>query len=222
MDRGLRRSAAIQLGLLDHPTEQSISSLREMARDEPDEELRGAAVLSMGSAAHHGGANPATKRAADDIIGQLIKLFYDARTPAERQLYLRALGNTRSVRALEPIRSGMADELAVVRASAVGALRFIPSPEADELIAHALRSDVDEMVRISAIDSATQRPLSPSVAAAATDALKNEQLVMNRLRLVALLSAKLAEAPELRPTLEQVAKNDPSAEVRKAAQEALG
>ncbi|HMJ10257.1 MAG TPA: HEAT repeat domain-containing protein, partial [Polyangiaceae bacterium] len=176
-----------------------------------------AATLALGSAVRHAGDQRGAQAAGDDLV----RSYQAARTPEQRTKYLSALGNAGSERGLESIRAALSDPLPEIRAAAVNALRFIPSPEADTLMANVLLKDVAPLVRASAIDAAIYRSASATLLEALSSAVVAEKEWNLRARIVDALAQKLRETPALRSVLQAVAKNDPSQQVRDAASKAL-
>lgn len=101
------------------------------------------------------------------------------------------------------------------------ALRFIPGGEVDALLAELMVKDTDVRVRMSAIEAAPNRALSPLLLQAGHAVLKNEKNAPLRAAVVAWFAASLSKVPELLPIIRAVASSDPSDDVKRVAESAL-
>jgi hypothetical protein len=145
----IRAEAVASLGLVPRPTAPTMTEIAELihARD-PD--LTGPALFLAGSVARAGRADHPTQAAT---IERLV-LVETARGRGTDDLLdgLAALGNL-----------GSASVLPRLRAAATRALRLVPDPEADRLLAATLRRDTDATVRAAAVFAAGFRKLDPLV-----------------------------------------------------------
>jgi hypothetical protein len=135
---------------------------------------------------------------------------------------LHGIANSGDGRAFGRVRPLVDDADESIRAAAVDAIRLMPNPEVDGLLAARMAPNEKVPVRLEAIDAARARgahePLITAVRNAATGATDSE----SRLAAVQLLQRWLPDRPEVRSTLEQVARDDSREAVRRAAKAALG
>jgi HEAT repeat protein len=220
VDTPTRSASATHLGLLKNPTPETLARLQNMANNESDPEVKGAATLALGGASR-------ASREADPGSGEkdtspdlLLQKLGSAQTPAERRLYIDALGNSGDPRGLPAIQGALTDPDPTLRAAAVSALRFMPGPEIDGLIVATLTRDPEQLVRSAALSTLRSRPASDVLTAGAVAALKIEPFAGLRVELIQVL-LRFMQVPGVHETLEWVAKNDASPEVKAAAQTAL-
>jgi hypothetical protein len=93
------------------------------------------AVLALGSHRRRADEALAAQAAA---AGQELLARYAAATGEDRVLYAKALGNSGDPAAVGPLRGAIAGSDPVLRNAAVYALRLVPGPEADAILAGAL------------------------------------------------------------------------------------
>jgi HEAT repeat protein len=199
------------------PTEEAVASLWKLARG-PETALHSFAVLGLGTAAAR--MHELDAPAADALVDELTRASETARGEEAQDLWLIALGNTRSPRALPAIRRFLTNPSAILRASATNGLRFMPAPEADRLLSERLASDSDATVRMAAVRAAGFRPLDP-LFAAIEHALRTDKETLVRKDLVDLLRAQTALSAEMRGLLAWSSEEDPDEGVRKEAAKAL-
>lgn len=120
------------LALARKPTAESAAALTS-ALDQP---MGAQAALALGAEAARLGDDPAS----NDAVGTLLARYEAATTPAERRLYLEALGNTGSREALPVMLAAIqGGDYALARAGALG-LRLIPGDDVDDALAVLIES----------------------------------------------------------------------------------
>jgi hypothetical protein len=154
----IRAEAVTSLGLVARPTAPTMTEIAELIRAR-DPDLTGPALFLAGSVARAGRADHPTHAAA---IERLV-LAETARGRGADDLLdgLAALGNLGSASVLPRLRVALAAGDPRVRAAAARALRLVPDPEADRLLAATLRRDADSTVRAAAVFAAGFRKLDP-------------------------------------------------------------
>jgi hypothetical protein len=206
-----RRSAASSLGLTKQPTEDSKRALAKAAGSS-DAGLAGAATLGLGNLVkrmnEQGSGDPS------DAIAMLIERLAAATDDAERLLCLDALGNAGDPRALSAIAPYLAHADVKLRATAVEALRFMAGT--DGQIAAALQ-DGAAAVRRAAAGALAYRAITPMLQLV-TLLVQHDPDAGTRLELVSALKLRVRQEPGLASLLAWAAANDPSADVRSAAQ----
>jgi hypothetical protein len=134
---------------------------------------------------------------------------------------LQGIANSGDGRAFERVRPLVEDTDEAIRAAAVDAIRLMPNPEVDAIVAARMAPTEKVPVRLEAIDAARLRgprePLVTAVRGAALGASDSE----SRLKAVLVLQKWLPSRPDMRTTLEQVAQSDSREAVRRAAKAAL-
>ncbi len=209
----VRQNATITAGMHALPMPEVRGALRRAASS-ADEDLANTATLALGNLAardpQHGG----------DIATDLLERYENAADDGQRLLLLGALGNAGDPRVLPLAVEALADANPAIRAAAVRALRFVPDPQADALVAATMREDAEAIVRRAAVFAAAFRPLEMQWDALVA-VLLGDPAAPVRSEAVALVGRRLLGFPQAAPVLEQVAANDPSAEVRAAAKARL-
>lgn len=209
----VRVDAAAGLGMAEKPSQEGVAALRELAQStEPD--LHSTATLALGNAARNLGTED--KAAGDALVQELSNAVLQAPTPQERALRLRALANSANPQALAMIQEAMRDPSPVVREAAVEALRLIPDPTADQLIARSMVEDPIPEVRRAAVFASSFRQLPP-LWPALERTLRTDRVDAVRMEVVRLLGTNLAALPGASELLAWAGQNDPSNDVRHTA-----
>jgi hypothetical protein len=139
----VRAVVAAALSLSDPATEVSVAALRD-GLDAPGGGASAQAALGLGThrrklAAAGGEEAAAVDGVLDGVLDELLARAARAESAAEQRLYLAALGNAGSTRALATLREGIARGDRNTASVAVFSLRFIGGPEADAALDEALR-----------------------------------------------------------------------------------
>ncbi len=213
----MRGEATENLGMAEAPTQEGIASLWKLCRGS-DAALSQAATLMLGSAAMN--LQKADARAAGALVEELNQALKAASGEEARDLWLSALGNTRHPRALPSIQALLSVPSPKVRSSATQALRFMPAPQADDLLSERLLKDDAPEVRSAAVFTAGFRPLDPLLPAVER-ALRSDPEAAVRRALVGLLATQASTSPEARRLLTWTSEHDTDADVRRNAANAL-
>jgi HEAT repeat protein len=209
----VRVDAAAGLGMAEKPTEEGVSALRQLASS-PEPELHTTATLALGNAARNLGTKGGP--AADALMRELTDAVRAAPTPEERALQLRALANSANPQALDIIQESLRDPSPVVREAAVEALRLIPNPTAERLLAVSMVEDPTPQVRRAAVFSSSFRPLPP-LWPALERTLRTDSVDAVRMDVVRLLGMNLTSLPGAAELLAWAGQNDPNSDVRHTA-----
>ncbi len=209
----VRTDATAALGMADAPTQEGINALRNLTRS-PQPELRDTATLGLGNAAYQ--MQDDNVRGAESVVRELEAAYRSARTPEEQAIILRALGNTRDVRALTTIQSGLGSNSILVRQAAVESLRLIADPAADRLLASHMLGDASPDVRKAALFAASFRPLEPFLPTL-QQVLQKDPADAVRGETVHLLGANLPTLPGGRVLLSWSSQNDSNPAIRQLA-----
>lgn len=210
-----RAAAAVYLGNGREVDAAAVDTLVATATGEgadPDPTVREAALLGAGSAIQR--ANAQGDVATGDALTSLIDGLQRASTPAERITYLDALGNSGDVRALPAIQSMLGAPEVEVVATAVMALRLMPS-SVDPVIGLML-SHPHPLVRGAALTAISHRPALP-FATTLIARLQVESETELRVAIVRLLKELVPTLPEVAEVLADLAQSHPDANVREAA-----
>lgn len=209
-----RSDALSMMALVGRPTGASITALAELA--DGDGEVATTATLALGAAAGKGEGPE-----ADDAVAALLGRLATAQTTEEAVLALVALGNTGDPRIVPAVRATLESPVEDLRAFAVRALRFVPTPEADQIIAATLLGDPAGAVRLGAVEATARRPLASHVTPLHR-ALHTDQEPAVRMAAVQLVGAHLQEVPALTTALVWNAESDPDPQIRQVASAILG
>ncbi|HEX2568290.1 MAG TPA: HEAT repeat domain-containing protein [Polyangia bacterium] len=214
LSHDLRMHATASLGLAEKPTGDALTALREVSR-ESDPDLRSTAQLALGNAGKNFGQNN-EPTSAKSVVEELKSALRSATSPEEQAVYLRALGNTASAEALPPIVEALKSPLLAVRQAAVEALRLIPDPGVDRIIAGVLSSDTEATIRRSAVFAMSFR--DPGVAVPVLGStLRSEQSTGVRNDIIHVVGRFGLQTPGVREVLTWVTQNDPQQDLRNAA-----
>ncbi len=221
MPKETRLRAVGLLGLSRSPIPESGGALVEwMEMDDVD--LAETAALGLGNHLKRRREHDGSLCEADtaDVLQRLIEALEVARTPEERALYLKALGNTGSPRAVPAIIAQLTTQDVSVRAAAIWALRFMPGAEVEAILVEALLADPALAPRQAVVAAAAFRSLVP-LGPALNEMARSHPDKMLRLDIVHLLGVSKDRYPPGLTTLAWVAERDPAPDVRQAARNAM-
>ena len=202
---------------LENPTPETATALEALARS-GDPEVKQNASLALGVAAARMAENDPT--AAQGVVRRMADDYASAQSNDERIRVVGGLGNTRSSDSLAALTQAMGSNDPAVRAAAAAALRFVPDPAADVLIAKAMTSDPDNNVRQAALLAAGYRAYDPL--AQALETVSKDPDANIRGTLISTLAQMAQQDGQALVLLDWIANNDPSTELRSRAQGALG
>lgn len=209
----VRTDAIAALGVADTPNREGVDTLRRYSRD-ANPLFRDTATLALGNASMQMHDDDA--RGADALLNELVNAYRTASTPEQQALVLRALGNTRSEQVLPVVQEALRSSSVLVREAAVVALRNIPHPSVDQLLAERLTADPAPEVRKSAVFAAGFRPLAPFLPTFQR-LLQVDPAEAVRAEAVNLLGANRATLPLVIPLLTWTSQNDRSPDIRNSA-----
>ncbi|WP_224370955.1 HEAT repeat domain-containing protein [Hyalangium versicolor] len=209
----MRVDATASLGLASAPTEEGVTALRKLSHG-ADAELASTATLGMGSAALM--MDSSNKHDADALVHELSSAYLSASNPDQQALLLRALGNTRSPSALPTLESALSSKFPGVRSAAVEALRNMPAPSADRLLASVLLRDPIEEVRQTAVFATSFRPIAPLLPVL-SQVLRLDSSDLVRREIITLAGDQFRAVPEARALLEWSSQNEPNPGLRRTA-----
>jgi hypothetical protein len=216
-DRGLprhvRAETVASLALVRRPTAATMTEVAELIRG-GDPDLVAPTLFLAGSIARAGRADHPVEAAAIEKV--VLAQSARARGGDELVEALAALGNLGSPAVLPRLRTALASRDPRVRAAGARALRLVPDPEADRLLATTLRRDHDATVRAAAIFAAGFRKLEPLVDALA-DTAETEPVAYVRGNAVTLLAHHRHVSPRAGSALAFVARHDPKPDLRRLA-----
>jgi len=145
-----KRQAVASLNLIGQADSTTVSALREAARSD-DPALQNMSKLALGSQAREltAGENDGL-----DPVADLLYEYEQARDLPTRAMYIAAFGNSGDLRTLPAIRAALG--LAELAPTAAFALRFMPTPEADDLLRAAAMAG-NPSVRVATYRAVTFR-----------------------------------------------------------------
>lgn len=203
------------LATVNKPTEQAEEALRNLAFESKDPDIRAMVQLALGAQSRRIAAF-SPERAAK-IVDRFIEELKHSSSPEMKKQLLLALGNAGSPRALPVISDFATSSSSGLRATALHAMRFIDSQEAEKLLINALRSDQDNSVRLSAASSLGYRKMTPTSFPIQRQIFLKDSDVNLRLKVLENLWKAHEAFPEVRILVKKAASDDPSEGVRKAA-----
>ncbi|HKO49962.1 MAG TPA: HEAT repeat domain-containing protein [Polyangiaceae bacterium] len=215
-DVKIRTSALINLSRLEQPTAETTAALEKLLDDTA---VGTQALYGIGSYCRRFRERGEVERAA--ALGRiLVTRLAATKTELRTNEALRAIANSGFVGALESIRPRLTDARDSVRAEAVRSLRLMNAPEVDGILIRRLNDDSVKAVRLAALDAMQARPPAPALVQALRSSISTEDPHV-RYRVVELMSRWLSKQPELRQSLELVAKNEQEEKIRELAKAAL-
>jgi hypothetical protein len=214
----LRREAAFALTRTARPTAASVNAL---VAGLADPLLHRYAVYGLGTFARVS-RRSGDVALADQATGTLMAELKRTKTASERVDVLRGIANSGDARALPSVKSLLDDEDESTRAAAVDAIRLMPNPEVDALLAKHLVSSEGAGVRNEALDAAKLRAPSQTLATAVAGVATSPHDTRSRMKAVRIMEQWLPARPELRMVLEQLAHSATNDEVSQAAKAVLG
>ncbi len=217
LDKAAREQVLANLAAIDEPNAQTAERLRPLLSN-ADPEVRAQAGLAMGSAAR--GISATAPDAARAATADLVKQLSRSTSEEEKLWAVRSLGNAGSADALGPLSEALGSSIPSMREAAAQSLRFIPGPEADALISHAITSDTSADVRGAALFAARFREPEAVVASVERSA-RADSSEMVRQQAIQTLGRIARESNAPLETLDFVAKNDASPQNRETAQRIL-
>jgi hypothetical protein len=217
LDSAYRNHAAVALSRTPKPSNVSVRALKALLRAKPFDE-RG--LYGLGTFARR--LRDEGKASEAKALGEfLVAQLKQAQHPSALVRVLRSIANSGYSAALPRVLPYVTDQRDPVRTAAVRALQSMQDPQVNGILATRLRDEASSTVRISILDAAQLREPSPvladAVASVSTEAADNHV----RFRAVELMISWLPKRPDLRATLELIAKNDAEPKVRNRAQAAL-
>jgi hypothetical protein len=215
LDDEERLEAARCLSRVPTPTADTVAALKDLRSDPV---VGTQASYGLGSTLHS--LQGENGEVAEDARRALSQQLAGATSPGDQSVALIAMGNAGDSSMIDQIRAMVTSDSAAVRAAAAQALRRIPLPAADELLAQ-LCSDPAADVRASAVDAIRERAESPLLVPALTQLALREAEDPIRARAVNVLAQWIAGQPAIATTLSAVAKSDGNADIRNVAKNAL-
>ena len=214
----LRQGAAGSLIRSEHPSEVAVAGLTLLLDDPVLDEYATYGLGTFARKLRSGGDAQRSKQVSELLVRRLGTVRGQDKTT----MVLRGIANSAYVGALEPVRPYLSDENPFLRAAAVEALRLMPLPEVDSLIADRMKNDQRPVVRNAALNAALPRPVSPILIAAVGEVAAKAPDSPGRLQAVRLLARWLpSQTAAVRPVLEQAARSDAEPKVREEARRAL-
>jgi hypothetical protein len=218
VDREVERRIVLSLSRTPKPTKEGALALQALLERDP---LNAGALYGLGTYSRLYRDAGATEEAK--ALGELLVGRFDVSKggPMSLGIVLRAIANSGYAGALPRVTPYLDHKDERIRVAAMRAVQSMRDPRVDGILAEHLRTDVSPQVRLSALEAAKLREPNQVLVAALTDASTKSEDRHVRYRAVELMSDWLSKRPELRGTLELVAKNDAEAKIRERAKEAL-
>lgn len=212
----LRSRALIALSRVEHPSAQSVAALTTLLGDA---EFRTQALYGLGTYCRL--LREAGEPQQSEAIGRLLtEQLLRAKTSTQKSESLRALANSGYAAAFEMVIPYLSDATEQLRVDAVRSLRLIETPAADRVIAKTLTDDESRDVRLAAIESMRERRPTDVMVGALRKSTADANAHV-RYRAVQLVIRWLTARPDLRASIEIVAKNDEEPKLRELAATAL-
>ncbi len=212
-----RTASAMALAGTQAPTAETAEALQRASNDH-DPDVSHTSSLALGGVAREMRESDPTT--ASSSVDALLTKLDGAASTEDNVVLLRALGNAGDPRVLPYAERAMANSDPVVRMAAVAAVRYLTRGGADTLVGEAMTHDGDEDVRQEAVSTATYRPLDAQLAPLA-EVLRHDVMEKVRLEAIRTLAPVHRGNAEVESLLHEIAKSDPSTDVRALATAAL-
>ena len=209
-----RGAAALALSRIDEPTAEAVRALADLAAHPT---LREYGLFGLGTLSRRvRGAGDV--KLADQAGALLMGQLASATDTADRVRVLRGLANAGLAAALPELQALVSkSEDEAVRGAAIEAMRLIADPAVDDALAQFLATE-DRGLRTAALRAADRRESTLVLARALEVVALTAKRAHERSAAVKVLGEWRADLPELRTTLERVAKTDSESRIRAAAQ----
>jgi HEAT repeat protein len=213
----LRWQACFALSRMESAGDATVQALTAVL-DQP--RLGKQAAYGLGTLARRLAATGQTER-SHPIVALLVQRLPAQASVEGKAVVLRALGNAGNPAALPVARALLDDEDQELRAAAVDALRLVPLPEVDVLLAQQLSREPTSTGRVAVLTAIGAREPQPALLAAVQRTATAAEDSPSRARAVRVLDTWAARAPAVRSVLAHIAVSDASEDVRKLASTSL-
>lgn len=213
-DEGAAAQLIPLLGMTATPSPDTQKLLAEIARSS-DVALSSTAQLALGNIARSLATSDSAR--SSQIVDELVSQLARARDDIARQQILLTLGNTGSKRALDALQLYAKNKNVALRATALNSLRFVDDVRVEGLLTSALAGDSQPEARIQAALALNFRPMTPQSYAAQKTALLKDADKKVRLTVLSNLARADFRQNATQTLIAQLAKSDPSPDVRRAA-----
>ena len=213
LSQTLRSAAILSVLRVEHPSEATIASLMKWLNDDS---LHVFAIYGLGTLSRRLRDAGQTEQAArgGNALGKHLK---QAKERAERVHLLRGIANSGDPALLEAVLPLTTIDDDTLRGAALEALRLMPRPEVDEVLARRLRVEESHFALRAGLNAAKVRAPSTLLSRAVAYVAETATDTQSRYRAVKLLSNWRSQTPELEPVLARIAATDASEDVRAAA-----
>ena len=205
--------ALISLGRVEKPAQASIDMLQEMYRSRKGGAIHETAIMALGNLVRKLREQDPSRAAA--VIYDVEKDLQNASGARQKRVLLAALGNAGSASSLPYVASCLDSGDYTVRSRAVMALRFIPDPKVDALLAKAVE-DKNLSVRNNTLEAMTYRQPSKEIFTAVKAGIGKEKNDSMRVKQARVLWAMRKQFTEAAAIVARYAERDSSPQVRKA------
>jgi hypothetical protein len=217
VDPELRARLVLVLARVRKPSKEATLALRAVLEDDP---FHAGALYGIGTHSRllrDEGRLEDAGELGDFLVGRLAL----AKGPRSVAVVLKAIANSGYDVALPRVLPYLHDKREAVRMAAVRSLQSMQKPEVDSLIAERIEGSDSKEVKLSAIAAARVRKPGGVLEKALMAAGARGAEPQVRYRAVELMAKWLPARPELRETLERIAKDDLEAHIRERALAAL-
>ena len=214
----LRQSAVRTMVRLRGASAATVDKLLELLAD-PD--LRINASYALGAMAR-GLRESGDGERSRQITARLLQQLAESKDDVLRIATLHGLANDGDNEALDGIRPLLTGEDVPTRMAAAQALAAMTSDEAESLLIERLEKEERTSVRSAFLDACKARRPTPRVIAAIQKVAFSAPDAHGRIEAARALAGWLPSRPELRSTLERIAKEDKEPKVREVVERLLG
>jgi hypothetical protein len=216
VDQELARSIVASVARVQNPTTRTVDALVGWLDTDT---LRVHAAYALGSLAR--AIRPRDAALSARSGGALVERLAKERSSVHVVHLLRGIANAGDAAAFDAVAPLLAHDNDAIRGAAVEALRLMQHPLVDGAIARRLREEPQPSALRAALNAAKLRAPGEELTDAVVGVAVSSRDSQARYRATRLMAEWLGQRPSLRAALSEVARQDESEAVRRAAEEAL-
>lgn len=215
----IRQNALKHAALIPKPTRETLDDLQALAEGgHADPMTQKTSLLALGAVAGNAMrlGDPESSAAADGALSSMLAQFRATDDASERDLVLRALGNSGDPKILDALLEETNSSRPGARPAAIEALRLVADPRVDATLLKSL-DDPDDDVRLSALEAARYRDYTPALQESLLRALEQEEQPQARMAALTILGNHAGESSEIARALQRLSESDPTQMIREQA-----
>ena len=198
------------------PEAASVALFNKLVEDSKDAHVREASLFGLGAMALM--LRRSHPRRASLITKRLVAQLKNAKEPEALISILGAIGNSGEQNALPGIRPHLNHTIEAVRSAAIRSVRWMPSADADKILADGMKHDSSAPIRLSIVEVYGYRPISDIAYEGLRYSATRDINPLIRRRAIAILFRERFQRPALIDVVRKLARTDTNEDVRKEAE----